>query len=34
MYVALEEIRNMGRRLFKDHHTELLKKLNEMIDDD
>ena len=34
MYVALEEIRNMGRRLFKDHHTELLEKLSYMIDDD
>lgn len=34
MYVALEEIRNMGRCFFKDHHTELLEKLNEMINDD
>lgn len=34
MYIALEEIHNMGKRLFKDHHTELLEKLNEMINDD
>lgn len=34
MYVALEEIRNMGRCFFKDYHTKLLEKLNDMIDDD
>lgn len=34
MYVALEELRNMGRCFFKDCHTKLLEKLNYMIDDD
>lgn len=34
MYVALEELRNMGRCFFKDCHTKLLEKLNDMIDDD
>lgn len=33
-YVALEEVHHMGRRFFKEHHTDLLDKLNEMIDVD
>nr|DAR53194.1 MAG TPA: hypothetical protein [Caudoviricetes sp.] len=33
-YVALEEVHHMGRRFFKEHHTDLLDKLNEMIDID
>lgn len=34
MYIALKEVQYIGKRLFKDHHTELLEKLNGMIDDD
>ena len=33
-YVALEEVHHMGRRFFKEHHTDLLDKLNEMINVD
>ena len=33
-YVALEEVHHMGRRFFKEHHTDLLDKLNKMIDVD